>query len=96
MLLGASGAASLLLIYAAWSQRDRALGRHPYRDYSHIRPLTQLAAFASAGIALVWLWLAWQDRKNHPEDDSFLLPLGANALAAAASLLRCRAGLKQK
>ena len=93
MLLAGSAAVTLALGIALWSRRDRALGRHPGRDYSHIDPLTRLAVLGSAGISLVWLWLAWQDRKQAPEDRSLLLPLGANALAAAASLLRCRSSL---
>ena len=95
MLLAGSAAVTLALGIALWSRRDRALGRHPNRDYSHIAPLTRLAVLGSAGISLVWLWLAWQDRKQAPEDSSLLLPLGANALAAAASLLRCRVSLGQ-
>ena len=95
MLLAGSAAVTLALGSALWSRRDRALGRHPERDYRHIDPRTRLAVLGSAGLSLVWLWLAWQDRKQAPEDRSLLLPLGANALAAAASLLRCRASLGQ-
>ena len=94
-LLGASMLSSVMVLVVVWSQRDQALGRHPQRDYSFTRGLGILAALLSSGIALVWLWLAWKDCRESPEDRSLTLPLGANALAAAAALLRFRMGLRQ-
>ena len=93
-LLAVSLFSSGLLAAAVWGQREQALRRHPERDYRYTRTLAVLAALLSTGLALVWLWLAWKDCRESPEDKTLTIPLGANALAAAAALLKFRMGLK--
>ena len=95
-LLGASMMSSVMVLTVVWFQREQALQRHPDRDYRFTRPLGILAALLSSGIALVWLWLSWKDCREAPEDPSLTLPLGANALAAAAALLRFHMGIKSE
>ena len=95
-LLGASMLSSVMVLTVVWFQREQALQRHPDRDYRFTRPLGILAALLSSGIALVWLWLSWKDCREAPEDPSLTLPLGANALAAAAALLRFHMGIKSE
>lgn len=94
-LMGISLLSSGLLLISVWFQRDKALGRHPERDYSFTGSLGLTAALLSSGVALVWLWLSWKDCREAPDDPSLTLPLGANALAAAAAMLRFHMGLKR-
>jgi hypothetical protein len=93
-LLAISLISSGLLAIAVWGQRDQALQRHPERDYRYTRTLAVTAALLSSGLALVWVWLSWKDCRESPEDKTLTVPLAANALAAAAALLRFRMGLK--